>query len=713
MAQTVRWNVPLASLLLLAASLAGAAEPLPLLESVGAVRALRPEEAARHYPVKLRGTVTFYSALDGHAFLQDASGGIFFRPGGLAQPGRLEFTPGERVEILGVTVRGSFSPSVAGGPPAPGWAAAPVQATRLGYGELPAAPLVSMDQLQSGEFHDQFVKVRATIREVDLHSYRGGQRLGVVLSTARGAEGAKVKAYVSDPAAAPTGWENVVAEVRGVVAGGGDEKARLRDVRLLVPSPAEVTPDRALLARAFAQEPRAIGELFRYEPPEARGASQYLRVRDLVTLARPGEGFYLGAGESGLWVQTPQLTALTPGDEVEAIGLPARDDRRAVLQDAIFRVTGRRTLPPARLASSAEAAGEKYVSARIAVQGELLDKLQQPGFRRLFLEDAGRTFQARIAETGGAAGYGWKTGSRLRLTGICEPAATTAPGAPPAAFTLLVATEADVAVIRQPPWLTLERLRGLVLALASAIALCALWVALLRRQVAHQTRVIAAQTAQKALTEERHRIARELHDTLEQQLAGVHLHLDAVHDWLPEAPGRVRSALRTARAMLEHSRSEARQSVFELRSPALEELGLAGALRHSAAQFAGPGAPRIEVTLRGAERRLPRLVEFHLLRIVQEAITNAWKHAGASAIAVAFEFDPQTVRVTVRDDGRGFDPAARPADGRMHFGLLGMRERVAKIQGRIEVQSAPGAGTVIAIDMPAAAGTEAFPASPS
>ncbi len=695
------------ALLLLAATLAArcapAQESLPLLEKIRALRALTPEEAARHYPVKLRGTVTFYSRQDGHAFLEDETGGIFFRPGMLDQPGRIEFTPGERVEIHGVSVRGKFSPSVAGTPPVPGTDATPVRAVRLGPGTLPDPPLITVEQLQTGEFHDQFVKVRATIREIDLHDYLGARRLGLVASSATGAEGAKVRAFVEWAEVAAPEWANVVAELRGVVAGGGDEQARLRDVRLLIPSPAQVTPQFELMREAFRQNPRGIGELFRYEPPDVRGASPYLRVRGVVTLARPGEGLYLGAATGGLWVQTPQRTKTEPGDEIDVIGLPARDELRTFLQDAIFRPVGHGAVPPPRDATFAEAASGNLISTRIAITGELVDKLQQPGHRLLILEDGGRNFQARIAnETEAPAGYGWKTGSRLRITGICENPTGTTLGAPAPSFTLLVGAAGDVAIIRRPSWLTPQRVRWLLLGLCGAVALCALWLALLRRQIARQTRVIEQQTAHKALTEERHRIARELHDTLEQQLAGVHFHLDAANDWLPDAPPKVRRALRVARAMLEHSRTEARQSVFELRSPALEQLGLVGTVRDNAAQLMQSGTPRIVVNAIGRERRLPRLSEFHSLRIVQEAITNALKHAGAREVAVTFEFVGNGVRITVRDDGAGFDPSLRPPDGQMHFGLLGMRERAAKIPGQLSVESFPGSGTSIIIEIPAA-----------
>jgi len=675
-----------------------ALESLPVLEEIRAVRALTPQEAARHYPVKLLGTVTYYSRQDNHAFLQDETGGIFFRPGALGQPGRTEFTHWERVEIQGVSVQGNFSPSIAGAPTVPGMAPVPVRAVRLGPGVLPDPPLVTMEQIQAGGFHDQFVKLRATIRAVELREYLGAPRLGLVLSSPRRTEDAKIRAFIPFPEATAPAWENVVAEICGVVAGNGDEQARLRDVHFLIPTPAQVAPQFELMRAAFAQTPRGIAELFRYEPPDARGASPYVRVKGVVTLVRPREGLYLGAGPGGLWVQTTQRMKTAPGDELDVIGLPARDELRAFLQDAIFRPAGRGPLPTPRAVSVAEAASGSVVSTRIAVSGELVDKLQQPGHRQLILEDGGRTFQARIAqEADTPADYGWKTGSRLRLTGICENPIGGARDAALSSFTLLIGSAADVAVLRQPPWLTPARVRWLLLALVATVALGALWLTQLRRQVARQTQVIEQQTEHKTLTEERQRIARELHDTLEQQLAGVQFQLDALHDWMPDAPADIGHALGSARAMLDHARTEARRSVWELRSQMLERAGLTGALRQWAVRLSTGNGPRLEFRTEGPERRLTRAVEFQLLRCAQEAVANALKHAAASRIDIALTFSETETRLTVTDDGRGFDPAMPLDDGRPHFGLLGLRERAGKLQARFEIRTSPGTGTTLSV----------------
>ena len=149
-------------------------------------------------------------------------------------------------------------------------------------------------------------------------------------------------------------------------------------------------------------------------------------------------------------------------------------------------------------------------------------------------------------------------------------------------------------------------------------------------------------------------------------------------------------------SMIQHSRGEARRSVWDLRSHTLEQRGLVFAVEEVASALADGGPRRIAVRTTGAERRLDRQVEFHLLRVAQEAMTTAVKHGAATAVEVEIRYAPDSVELVVRDNGGGFDPGAWPANG-AHFGLLGMRERAAKLRGELRIESAPGAGTTISL----------------
>lgn len=687
-------------------SLAGGAahggESTPALTTSAEVLALSAEEADRHRPVMIEGIVTFSDSSTDRAYLQDATGGTLFHPGLAGQPDDNKLLPGDRVEITGVTFAGNGSPQIAGGPISAEGRFPAVRLRRLGHGQLPEPMVVSAEQIQSGAVQNQYVSLRATIRSLQIEDAAGGASLSMLLSGPRGLDGWRMAAsLLTTDAPDPALWENFAAEVRGVAIGTGENSKNQRRPQLLIPSVKQVRPDHDLIRRAFEQAPRSIGDIFHHQRIGPGGETPYTRVQGSVTLSRPGEGIYLGETDLGLWVQTPQATATRCGDQVDVIGLPGRDQRGGYLKDAIFRVIGHQALPAAPKLDPTQAMKAEHHAARVALEGELVGDIREAGFRWVLLENEGRRIHARILSIQAEPGTtNWQAGSWLRVTGVSEAPPSVEEGGPPRFLTILVESANDVAVVRPAPWFTPDRVRLLLGTLVAAIALASLWVILLHRQVARQTCVISEQAKQKTLVEERQRMARELHDTLEQQLVGIQVRIDSAIYWLPEAPFNVREALREARGMLDHSRAEARRSIFELRSPVLEGLSLPDAVRSSARQFAESGVPRIEVVTTGNVVRLPRATEFHILRIVQEAITNALKHAAAREIHVSFAYADSFLRVAMRDDGHGFDPDQKTSDEPYHFGLMGMRERVVRIKGRFDLTSSPDGGTTIVIEVP-------------
>ncbi|HWH70738.1 MAG TPA: sensor histidine kinase, partial [Candidatus Sulfotelmatobacter sp.] len=231
------------------------------------------------------------------------------------------------------------------------------------------------------------------------------------------------------------------------------------------------------------------------------------------------------------------------------------------------------------------------------------------------------------------------------------------------------------------------------------------WVVTLKREVHHQTGVIQQKIQREAVLEERTRIAREFHDTIEQQVAAVTWQLQAARARLENSPAFVRQVLQLAESMLRHTQSEARHSVWNLRAQALDNGNLSEALQ-AAANYACNGAEvRTEVKVIGQAHSLPGRFENHLLRISQEAIANAVKHGVAKHICISLRYGPDTVQLVVSDDGKGFATAAAPSGAAGHFGLLGMRERAEKIGGTLSVTSVPGAGTEISLTAPLPAST--------
>lgn len=208
-----------------------------------------------------------------------------------------------------------------------------------------------------------------------------------------------------------------------------------------------------------------------------------------------------------------------------------------------------------------------------------------------------------------------------------------------------------------------------------------------------------ADAAQAAVLEERTRIAREMHDTIAQGLAGVVMQLDRVRAKLGAAAAPAAPELGVIDRLARDSLAEARRSLAMLRPSALEADGLVQALEAAVSMACprddtdGRQLPSARLDVRGIAERLPPDVEMELLRIAQAALANACQHADASAITVELGFEKGgAVRVSVSDDGRGFDPTRR-TPGR--FGLTGMSERAARIGATLAIVTAPGEGTQI------------------
>jgi signal transduction histidine kinase/ligand-binding sensor domain-containing protein len=213
----------------------------------------------------------------------------------------------------------------------------------------------------------------------------------------------------------------------------------------------------------------------------------------------------------------------------------------------------------------------------------------------------------------------------------------------------------------------------------------------------HRLRIRRLAVAHAAVLQERTRIAREIHDTLAQGFTGITIQIDTALDRLEADPAQARTHLQQARLLARTSLAETHQAVWDLRMAKLAAGSLAEALR-AIGKSLERAAP-VEVSVIGAERTLPALQEGALLRISQEALTNAVRHAQATRILVRLEYHERSVRLRVQDDGVGFDPAQAQRSGG-HFGLQGIRERVEMLRGSMELETTPGAGTTLAVELP-------------
>ena len=200
--------------------------------------------------------------------------------------------------------------------------------------------------------------------------------------------------------------------------------------------------------------------------------------------------------------------------------------------------------------------------------------------------------------------------------------------------------------------------------------------------------------------DERARLAREIHDTLAQGFVGISSQLDAVALTLNGKLDVARQHLELARKMARHSLTEARRSVMDLRASALEGHDLPAALSQAARQWTAGSPVQVYVDVETGARKLPEEMEQHLLRIAQEAVANTVKHARAHEVRIRLEMENGRLRLSVADDGQGFEQTEAFSEIGGHFGLLGMRERAQRLGGELKLHSAPGCGTQVEVKVP-------------
>jgi ligand-binding sensor domain-containing protein/signal transduction histidine kinase len=203
-----------------------------------------------------------------------------------------------------------------------------------------------------------------------------------------------------------------------------------------------------------------------------------------------------------------------------------------------------------------------------------------------------------------------------------------------------------------------------------------------------------------AVLAERNRIAREIHDNLAQEMLGISVQLEVVARTMPASASVAKTHLDRVRLLVRHGIAEARRYVWDLRSQALDKNDLPAALSETARRLTAETSVQAKVEVAGTFRPLSDLIEGNLLRIGQEAINNAVRHAQARNVLINLKFEARRVQLSVRDDGVGFDQQVSPNGEARHFGLMGMRERAEQIGGTLKIDSRPNEGTEVMVDAP-------------
>ncbi len=684
-----------------------AEEEPKVLSRVAEIRELSREDARKGLAVRLRGVVIYRSG--GGAFFnlhdgtQSATVQLFraedrkIWAAETRMPSK-ETQPGAVVEIEGVTAFAGYSPVVL-----------PIRGKRVGTAPLPPPLRPSMEELISGSLVSQRLEIEGVVQRVvrfpdgrfEMNVMAGGHLCLVSLL----APGDLV----------PEQLVNARVRLRGCSNPGFNTRSEAINIRLLSQNVADLDVIEAPLSDPF-QSPRVpINQLLPFSPRLDRYHRKM--TEGIVNFVLPGGFFFIQQGATGVRVESSDAKVQV-GDRVEVAGFVDTSRTLASMRDAVARTVASGARPQAVPVRLEQILYPKIKDTRVPVldmdfSGRLvrlhgfIRKIEvhgDKGFRRLLVSSDERIFSAFLSDAGGANLPTWQEGSEIEVTGVCEVEFTPAgslgrKSSDIAGLSLWLRGPEDVKVLAVPSWWTPQRLSFAAASLGGVLLLVLVWVAVLRRQVMRQMGVISGRLRAEAVNEERNRIARDLHDTLEQQLVGVALQLDGTEKIIRPDNEPALKSVRIAGRMLRHTRLEARRSVWDLRSRILETEGLGAALRALAANTGGSESPSVEVRITGEARKLPLGADFQLHSIAQEALANALKHAQAKYIVISLESTAEVTRLSVRDDGCGFAPGMLERTDLPHFGVLGMQERAEKIGGELTINGTPGAGCVVTLTL--------------
>jgi signal transduction histidine kinase len=386
------------------------------------------------------------------------------------------------------------------------------------------------------------------------------------------------------------------------------------------------------------------------------------------------------------------------------LGFESRGKYAPLLEDTIFRrVTAGLPPPPTRITIVQALEGTQDADL-VEIEGRLIGSFQRGAEQLLIMEENGTVFNAQLSYGQGSSPFTLPSeGSQLRLTGIClvQDVIEERSAVKPDAFRILLRSPADIAVLRKPPWWT-PRLMAFLLPSITALFLGVLGSVIARSRFIQRKQARERAEAEGrilAVMAERSRMAREIHDTLAQGFTAISAQLEILKDKVSESPQAAKH-LELARRFVRSSLAEARRSIWEMRSQAVEDADLSTALVNVADQLTAGTTVRSCFRTEGAPCHLPVTVEHNLLRIGQEAITNAVRHAQPKQVSIELRYEAKTMLLRVHDDGCGFDPSRAATAEESGFGLVSMRERVQLLSGQLTVKSELGQGTEIVARVP-------------
>jgi signal transduction histidine kinase len=452
----------------------------------------------------------------------------------------------------------------------------------------------------------------------------------------------------------------------------------------------------------FATPAKRAAELILFDPQAS--AFQRVKVSGQIVYVRGTEHFMMD-GTNGVRFQARQPLGLKAGDLVEVVGFPELSGAAPILCEAEARRVGHAALPVPQKLSPEHLVRPGNDATRIGVEALLAGTKRIETSHVLEMQAGPWRFLARLDAPVHSLPL-LRPGSKLELTGVyAATGGNRTPGGEVTSFDLLLNTPGDIRVLATPPWWTLPRLLVALAVLLFALAVMALWITQLHRQVERRTAELAIQIQnrqrveqQRTLEQERARIAHDLHDELGSGITEIGMLVaraksaaasdDRWHTYLGQVGDKAREMV-TALDEIVWAMNPAHDSLASLVSYfclyAERFLGLAN-IRW---QLEGPPA--------SAERALDSRLRHQMFLVFKEALTNVVRHSGATEVRLNIWIGPGELKMSIADNGSGLGSVAH--GGEMD-GINNMRRRIEKLGGRFEITGEAGKGTRVKFQVP-------------
>lgn len=650
------------------------------IQSIRSIQTIASTDPFTEMEVKIQGVVTWVDATTGNTFqIQDATGGLPVTCEKKPLPGY-----GDEVVIQGLLARGPFTPVIK-------------HATfkKLGRGVLPNAMKASGGGIRNGAFIGERVRVGGSIRSAEMISPTrvsmildsGGFRLAVLISNF------PPPGRLEDLIGVEFAGNGVVRPVKA-----RESFRQLVDVQVLIPSKDEVTLNRKETIDASKIPITPLDHVFRYQPGQTRKDRK--RTRGEI-IYQDSEVIYLNDRKSGLTVRASNNSDFKPGQWVEATGFVDLESFLPVLSEAMLTASPLVETPvePKEYTVDELLSGKQHANF-VTLSGRLVERMEVP---EQMIPDAGSprsisvfslqtpkgVFTAELHSDGrNALPAEFQVGAKVKISGICLIQTDTMGN--PTTFKILVPNVSNILVTEPASYFTVRRL---LIALSAVLGVLLASTSLALFYARRNALLKAEMRERKAVTAERNRLAGDIHDTLEQGLTAIQLRLYS----MDSGDGKTDQDLDAARSLVQQCHVEMRQSVWNLRSQSSDNFNLAEALERTARSLVLGTSIEVDLEQQNFTNRLPLLVEDNLLRIGQEALGNAVKHAHPTRLTIQLAATPNHASLVITDNGRGMHEGARKPG---HFGLVGMEERTFRIGGSLTISSAPDTGTTVQVDVP-------------